>query len=150
MTPGARRLQFDRIVALPELEGPSVPGLPEAEDGFVPIDEHCQVRGVERVWAAGDAADFPVKHGGLAAQQADAAAKAIAALAGADVEIQPFDPVIRGMLLTGGKPLYMSAHIAGGHGTSSEVSQEPLWEPKGKISARYLTPYLEERSSARR
>jgi len=35
---------------------------------------------VDRVYAAGDAADFPVKTGGLAAQQADAAAESIAAL----------------------------------------------------------------------
>ena len=37
------------------------------------------------MYAAGDASDFPIKHGGLASQQADAAAEAIAALAGADV-----------------------------------------------------------------
>jgi sulfide:quinone oxidoreductase len=144
--PGGALLDFDRIVALPELEGPSIPGLPEVQDGFIPVDEHCQVRGVERVYAAGDATDFPVKHGGLASQQADAAAEAIAALAGADVEAQPFDPVIRGMLLTGAKPLYISAHITGGQGPTSEVSWEPLWQPPSKIAARYLSPYLQARA----
>ena len=36
----------ERVVALPELVGPSVTGLPEAADGFIPVDQHCQVRGV--------------------------------------------------------------------------------------------------------
>ena len=34
------------------------------------------------MFAAGDATDFPVKHGGLGAQQADTAAAGIAHLAG--------------------------------------------------------------------
>ena len=44
-----RRLEVDRVVTLPELYGPAVPGLPEAPDGFIPVDTNCQVRGVERV-----------------------------------------------------------------------------------------------------
>ena len=36
----------------------------------------------EHVFAAGDAADFPVKQGGIGTQQADVAAAGIAALAG--------------------------------------------------------------------
>jgi hypothetical protein len=49
---GNRRLEVDRVVALPELYGPDVPGLPEAPDGFIPVDFHCQVRGVERAGGA--------------------------------------------------------------------------------------------------
>ena len=71
---GETTLNADRVIVLPELFGPSVRGLPAGEHGFIPIDEHAKVRGVDRVYAAGDAADFPVKHGGLAAQQADSAA----------------------------------------------------------------------------
>ncbi len=143
ISPGERRLEVDRVVALPELAGPSIPGLPEASDGFIPVDPHCQVRGVERVYAAGDVIEFPIKHGGLASQQADAAAEAIAALAGAAIDPKPFHPEIRGMLLTGARPLYMHAHITGGHGFHSEVSEQPLWSPPGKIAAKYLAPYLE-------
>ncbi len=143
ISPGNRRLEVDRIVALPELAGPSVPGLPAWPDGFIPINPHSQVRGVGRVYAAGDSTDFPIKHGGIASQQADAAAEAIAALAGASIDPKPFDPEIRGMLLTGGRPLYMRAHIAGGHGFHSDVSEEPLWTPPAKISAKYLAPYLD-------
>ncbi len=143
VNPGDRHLEVDRVVALPELFGPAVRGLPVAEHGFIPIDQHSNVRGAERVYAAGDATDFAIKHGGIAAQQADVAAEAIAALAGAPVQPQQFTPTIYGMLLTGGQPRYLRARITGGHGFSSEVSKDPLWTPPRKIAARYLAPYLE-------
>jgi sulfide:quinone oxidoreductase len=144
--PGSRELSAGRIVALPELYGPSVPGVPAtASGGFIPIDEHCKVRQLDRVFAAGDATDFPVKHGGVAAQQADAAAEAIAALAGVALDRNPVKPMIRGMLLSYGRPLYMTAHLTGGHGSDSRISEEPLWSPPTKIAARLLGPYLEAR-----
>jgi sulfide:quinone oxidoreductase len=96
------------------------------------------------VYAAGDATDFAIKHGGIAAQQADVAAQAIAALAGVAPEPAPFHPVIHGMLLTGGKPLYLSAHVTGGHGSSSQLAETATWSPPAKIAAKYLAPYLQE------
>lgn len=147
--PGTRRLHVDRVIALPELFGPSTPGVPKAAaSGFIPIDVHCRVPGVERVYAAGDATDFAVKHGGIAAQQADTAAQAIAALAGAPIEPTKFHPVIHAILLGGRKPFYLSAHITGGHGASSEISEAPSWSPPTKIAAQYLAPYLESRDRA--
>lgn len=143
INPGDRRLKVDRVVALPELYGPAIRGLPGGEHGFVPVDVHCRVRGVEGVYAAGDAVDFPIKHGGISAQQADVAAEAIAELAGAPIVPEPLDPVLQGMLLTGGAPLYLSAHLGGGHGFGSEISEQPLWSPPRKIVARYLGPHLE-------
>jgi sulfide:quinone oxidoreductase len=143
VNPGDRRLEVDRVVALPELFGPAVRGLPVAEHGFIPIDSHGKVRDVERVYAAGDATDFAIKHGGIAAQQADVAAEAIAALAGVPLQPRPFTPTIYGMLLTGGRPRYLRARITGGHGFSSEISKEPIWAPPRKIAARYLAPFLE-------
>jgi sulfide:quinone oxidoreductase len=144
--PGTRTLEVDRVVALPELSGPSTPGVPSGpHGGFIPIDTHCRVRELERVFAAGDATDFPIKMGGIASQQADTAAESIAALAGAPVEPKPFQPEIRAILLGGEKPLYMSAHVTGGHGSRSQVSEEPLWSPPTKIVAKYLAPFLEAR-----
>ncbi len=143
--PGDRHLEVDRIVALPELYGPAVRGLPAGSDGFIPVDLHCQVRGVERVYAAGDATEFAVKHGGIAAQQADSAAESIAALAGAPVEPKPFHPRIHGIVLTGGEPLFLSASVTGGHGFQSQITDEPTWSPPTKIAAKYLAPYLEAR-----
>ena len=147
--PGSRRLYVDRIVALPWLVGPSLPGVPgRSVGGFIPVDAHCRMPGLERVYAAGDVTDFAIKHGGIAAQQADTAAQAIAALAGAAVRPERFKPVIRGVLLGGEKPLYLSAHITGGHGSTSEVGETPTWSPAGKIAARYLGPYLESLDTA--
>ena len=60
-------------------------GLSYTTGGFLVVDGHCLVEGCERVYAAGDVIRFPVKLGGLAAQQAAVAAQAIAARAGAPV-----------------------------------------------------------------
>jgi len=144
--PGERWLEVDRVVALPQLVGPSVPGVPNpAPGGFISVDPSGKVRGEERIFAAGDATDFPVKMGGLAAQQADAAAAAIAALAGVPVEREPFRPVIHGILLGAAKPLYLSAHLTGGHGSDSRASEDPGDSPRTKIAAKRLAPYLEAR-----
>ena len=48
---------------------------------MIPVDVHCKVRGLKRVYAASDATDSPVKHGGTAVQGADVGAQGIAALA---------------------------------------------------------------------
>ncbi len=148
ISPGDRSLTVDRVIALPELVGPALPGVPEAENGFIPVNDYCLVRGLEHEYAAGDAIDFAVKFGGLASQQADTAARAIAAQLGAPVTAAPFEPVVHGMLLTGAKPLYLSAEITGGRGFTSSISDEPLTRPPTKIVARYLAPYLEQRTQA--
>jgi sulfide:quinone oxidoreductase len=144
---GAQEIEADRIVALPAISGPAIRGLPGSEaGGFIPIDAHCAVPGTDgRVFAAGDATDFPVKHGGLGSQQADTAAAAIAFLAGAEVDAEPFKPLIRGMLLTGGAPLYMSARLIGTGSFESEVSDTPLWPSGAKVAAEELSDYLAER-----
>jgi sulfide:quinone oxidoreductase len=143
INPGDRHLHVDRVIALPELYGPSIRGIPLAEHGFVRVNPYGQVPDVGPIYAAGDATDFAIKHGGLSSQQADAAAQSIAALAGAPVTPEPFDPVIHGMLLTDSKPVYLSAHITGGHGFSSEITDTPTWSPPTKIAAKYLAPYLD-------
>ena len=146
INPGSRHLDAERIVAMPELHGPAVRGVPGSSvGGFIPIDVHCKVPGIERVWAAGDATDFAIKHGGVAAQQADIAAQGIAALAGVAEEPKSFRPVIHGILLTGGQPRYLSADVTGGHGSSSQITDQPTWSPATKIAAKYLAPYLDER-----
>jgi sulfide:quinone oxidoreductase len=151
ISPGERHLHVDRVIALPELHGPSLRGIPLGEHGFIRVDPHGRVPHIEDVYAAGDATDFPIKHGGLAAQQADVAAQSIAAQAGAAVTPERFEPVINGMLLTNDKPRYLTAHITGGNGFSSKISDTPTWSPPGKIVARYLAPYLDELDrSARR
>src|SRR5215211_3013609 len=135
--PQGAELRPDRILTLPAVRGPAIRGLSEGStEGFLAIDRTCAVPGTAgRVYAAGDAAAFPIKHGGLGCEQADTAAANIARLAGADVDAASFKPAIRGMLLTGKKPLYMSARVVGARGFHAEVYEEPPWPADEKIVA---------------
>jgi sulfide:quinone oxidoreductase len=135
----AEAIAVDAVVALPQLEGPRLPGVPQDERGFVPTDEYGWVLGLTDVYAAGDLTQFPLKQGGTATQQADAAASSIAADAGAAVQPEPFRPILRGLLLTGLAPRFLRAEATGAH---SIVDTEPLWWPPAKIVGRYLTPFL--------
>lgn len=135
-----RAIGADRAVALPRLTAAPIPGLPRTRSGFVPTDPHGLVDGLGDVYAAGDISWYPVKQGGVAAQQADAAARAIAAQAGAPISRQAFRPVLRGILLTGGEPEYLRSSVHR-HGRPAS-SETPLWAPHAKIAGRYLAPYL--------
>lgn len=143
--PGMRRIEVDRVVALPRLIGRAPDGVPADGDGFLHVDAHCKVTRIDHVWAAGDGIAFPVKFGGLAAGQADAAAEAIAAIAGADVDPQPFRPVLRGRLLTSQGERYLH-HVPGGG--DGDVADHALWWPPGKVAGRRLAPYLAARDDA--
>lgn len=136
-------LEVDRVVALPRLRGIQLDGLAQTLSGFIPIDAHGRVRGVDDVYAAGDITNFPVKQGGIATELADAAAEAIAQAAGADVHPQPFRPVLRGLLLTGTQPRYLRHELAA-VGQAGMASPDPLWWPPAKIVGRYLAPFLAE------
>jgi sulfide:quinone oxidoreductase len=142
ISPGERALAVDRIVTVPRLVGPRLRGVPCVRDGFIHTDAHGRVAAMEGVFAAGDATDCPIKHGGLAAQQADAVAEVIAASVGADIDPQPFRPVLRGLLLTGRSPRFLRADVSGGAGDDSEIAEGALWWPPNKLYGRYLAPYL--------
>src|SRR5262249_44148040 len=141
--PGDRVLECDRILAMPALRGPALQGLPHDGGGFIPVDEYGRVRETERVWAAGDATDTPIKQGGVAAQLADIAAQSIAAQTGVCSEPEPFEPIVEGVLLTGGAPRRMRGRPTGGHGIDSEMTTVHAGDQPPKISARYLTPHLD-------
>jgi sulfide:quinone oxidoreductase len=105
-------IETEAVVSLPRLEGRRIDGLPADADGFLPIDGHCRVVAADGVFAAGDVTAFPVKQGGIATQAADAAAAAIAAEAGCELDPVPLDPVLRSP------------------------------GPDGRIAGRYLGPFL--------
>jgi sulfide:quinone oxidoreductase len=135
-------IEADAVVSSPRLEGRRIAGIPADRDGFVPVDDHGRVIGMQRVYAAGDVTSFPVKQGGIATQQADAVAEAIAADLGSGLPARPLDPILRAVLWTGGRPQYMYGMLSGGHGETSVFSEKPLWEREGKIVGRYLAPFL--------
>ncbi len=138
--PGGPPLGTQRVIALPRAVARGVGGLAVDERGFIRTDAHGRVESAPGVWAAGDAIAFPIKQGGLAAQQADAAAEAIAAEAGADVDPQPFHPVLRGILLTRRGRRWIRRDLEGAE--EGETQRHALWWPPTKIAGRYLAPYL--------
>ncbi len=126
LVPGGGTLEVDRIVSLPLLQGPAIAGLPADANGFLVTDAHARVQDVPDVYAAGDITAFPVKQGGIACQQADAAAADIAAGAGADVEPEPFRPVLGGIVMT------------------ERFSHFMRGDEEAKIDGRELAAYLHE------
>lgn len=142
VAPGAP-IEADAAISLPRLEGRRFGGIPHDADGFVSVDEHGRVPGLERVFAAGDGTDFPVKQGGIATQQGDAVAEAIADEAGAPIDPQPFDPILRGVLWTGHESRYLFGRPTAGHGDQSRLSTEPNGAgADDKIAGRYFSPFV--------
>jgi sulfide:quinone oxidoreductase len=135
-------LQADRVVALPRLVGIPIDGLAATRDGLLRTDGFGRVGDLADVYAAGDITAFPVKQGGIAAEQADAVAEMLASEAGIDITPTPFQPVLRGVLMTGGDDRFLRAELAGGRGDTAEAEGQALWWPPTKVSGRYLAPYL--------
>lgn len=140
----ARPHGYDRVVALPLIEGPGIHGVPGDDHGFVQIDPYGFVRGVAHVYAAGDCVQSPFKQGGVAAQQADAVAEAIARTTGATVAQRPLEPVLRGLLLTSDKRRFFRREPD----AAPEVGERPLWWPAMKLAGPYLAPYLKAHAVA--
>jgi len=139
---GGEGRRFDRVVALPRLEGPAPRGLPCDDDGFLPVDRFGMVHHVQHVYAAGDGTDYPIKQGGLATQQADAVAEVVAKRAGARVDPRPVRPILRAHLIANGSSRYLRTDLHARDGGVSESSPAPLWWPDDKIAGTYLSPYL--------
>jgi sulfide:quinone oxidoreductase len=138
-------VEADAVISLPRLEGRRIAGVPHDADGFVGVDDRGRALAADRLYAAGDVTTFPVKQGGIATQQADTVAEAIAADAGAAIEPKPFDPVLRGVLWTGQGPRYLYGRPTGGHGEASSMGERPTapgHNGLGKVFGRYLTPFL--------
>jgi len=145
----ARDVEADAVISLPRFEGRPLDGVPHDGEGFIGVDEHGGVIGLERVYAIGDVTTFPVKQGALATQQADTVAEAVAAAAGAAVAPLPFDPILRGVLWTGQRPRYLYGRPTGGHGETSSFSEQPDGPLRGgRVTARYLTPLVDRLSKA--
>ncbi len=142
--PGGTVLAPDRTISLPTIVGPNIRGIPGfAADRFLHVDGFCRVLRTDgRIFAAGDATDLPVKHGGIGTQQADVAAAGIAHLAGEGPPPARLRPRIAATLFTGNDPLYLSAYLIDGRGWQARFYDEPPWNPEDKVFAEELGPYL--------
>ena len=139
-----RILPADRVVASPRLTVVPIEGVPQGPDGFIGTDSAMRVEETPRVYAAGDSTWFPIKQGGVAAQQADTAATAIASLVDPDIDVERFRPTLRGVIFTGGAPRYLRTEV-GRRAAASTDSVTPLWWPPAKVAAKHLAPYLSKR-----
>jgi sulfide:quinone oxidoreductase len=92
------------------------------------------------VFAAGDCADHAIKQGGLAAQQAGAAAAAIVADASGGPEPYAWDPVLRAMLIAPPSSYFLRRRLDGLD--PGRASSRALWWPPAKIAGRELAGYL--------
>jgi sulfide:quinone oxidoreductase len=146
VAPG-KRIGADAVVSLPRLEGRPVGGVPHDGDGFIGVDEHGGVVGLEGIYAVGDVTNFPFKQGVISTQQSDMVAETIAAAAGAGLQARPFDPVLRAVLWTGHEPRYLYGRPTGGHGEASSFSKLPHGPLRsGKVMARYISPLVDSLS----
>jgi sulfide:quinone oxidoreductase len=141
-------LSADRVVAVPQLRGSRISGVPGDWWGFVPVRADGGVEGLEDVYAAGDITSFPVKQGGLAAQQAGEVACAIAAAHGFATPAPPQERIVQARLLGGSRPLFLRV-VLDQHGQPLESSLEHGVRSAGeavsaKVFGHHLTPYLEE------
>ena len=135
----------EHVIAVPRLVGRRLAGVPSGWDGFIPTDARGGVQGLRDVFAAGDVCDFPVKQGGLAAQQADVIAAELAAGAGAAVAQPEGRYVLRSRLLGADGPLYLRTELDDrGRPVpgAATVSAEAPWWPAAKAFGRYLSPWM--------
>lgn len=140
LDPDGTRIDADRIVAVPRILGPALPGLPADEEGFVLAGDDARVHGCERTWAAGDGVASPIKFGGLATHQARAAVAGIAGLAGVANPPEPGEPVIHGRLLVGHRMRRLRGR--------GDAAGAPLWWPQGKVAGEYLPRWLADHGIA--
>jgi sulfide:quinone oxidoreductase len=144
-TDGSVIAQADRVVALPRLRGRAIDGLPHDADGFLPADAVGRVPDAPGVHAIGDARAGMPKHGGLAAQGAEAVAHRIAQRAGAPVSAPAPRPVLRAQLMEGMTSRFIRVPLgAGASDAEPTISSEPLWWPPLKVAAPRLARYLAE------
>jgi sulfide:quinone oxidoreductase len=139
------------VVAVPNLRGPTISGVPTDRWGFITIDALGAVSGLPDVYAAGDMTSFPIKQGGLAAQQADLIAQCIASNYGVGVKEPRVQHVLRARLVGGAHPIFLRTELDElGHATTATLQRQclqggaSLTSPE-KVFGRYLTPYLQTR-----
>jgi sulfide:quinone oxidoreductase len=139
LQPTTRSINVERVIAIPGVEGPRIPGTAQDDHGFVRVDHDGRMRDSDRIWAAGDAIAYPVKFGGLATKQADLVAAGIAARAGAEISPERPSMTLSGVLMTGDRPRPV------GPAPADEAAElRPIWRPRDKVFGEYLTPYLHD------
>jgi sulfide:quinone oxidoreductase len=141
-------LPADRVVAVPELLGRRIAGVPSGWNGFVPVDRLGRVHLMSGVYAAGDITTFPLKHGGLATQQADTIAQTIAGSLRTGAELPSAERLVHVRLVGGAEPVILRIALDDdGRPGETELRREQV-APEArtaKVQGRHLSPYLARR-----
>jgi hypothetical protein len=132
-------VQFDRVVALERQQGPALAGLAHDSAGFLRVSGGAAVSGARRVWAAGDATATSIKHTTIATQQADAAARSIAAIVQGVGQPRTAPCALRGIIVTPTLPRQPA---------EGETPIHCLWWPPGRVVGTYLARYLRTHDAA--
>ena len=146
LKPSGVELHQDRIVTLPTIIGPNVRGVPgDARDRSIPVDDRCRVRGADgHVFAAGDATDLPIKHGGLAANKPISPPQVSLTWLAPRLPPDPFGRAVRHHAHRRRAVVPQGPRVAG-RGWASEVLTAPSWSSDELVVADELATYLAHR-----
>jgi sulfide:quinone oxidoreductase len=146
MIESGETIDADRVLAVPLLRVPRIGGVPANAFGFVPVDQAGRVQGMTAVYAAGDMTSFPIKQGGLAAQQADRIAHLITVSLGLPAEEPPAAHVLRSQLVGGEQPVFLRTELDdAGRPITTTLDHAELagYAEFTKVFGRHLSTYLE-------
>ena len=101
----------DRVIALPRLVGPAIAGLPHGAHGFIPVDAPRPRPGCPRRLRGRRRDELPAQAGRPRDPAGRRRGRGDRRRARRAVEPAPFRPVLRGLLLTGGAPLYLRSAL---------------------------------------
>ena len=138
LTDGTAR-PADRVICLPIMRGPALDGMPTDAEGFLRCAHDGTVEGAPGVRVVGDAGAFPLKRGGIACQQADSVAAAIARRLGAEVDDLAFMPSMPEWVWDGA-----DEWLARDDGPQPDGGASSPWWPVPKTAGRFLAPFLHE------
>lgn len=115
-------VRADKVVAGPQLRGRWITGIPADWWGFIDVDGDGRVAGLPDVYAAGDITNFPVKQAGLATQNADLVADAIARQLGAAPRPRRSQRLLQARLIGAPEPIYLRAEL-----DATDGRRSPRW-----------------------
>ena len=110
MFAGGAEIQVDRVITLPQLVGPRLPGLPHDQHGFIPVDGHGRVTRPRRT-STRPATSRRSRSSRAASppSRPTRSPRRSPPISAIPITPQPFSPVLRGLLITDGAPLYLRA-----------------------------------------
>ncbi len=140
-------IEADKVVAGPQLRGRWITGIPADWWGFIEVDGDGRVAGIPDVYAAGDITNFPVKQAGLATQQGDLVAEAIARQFGVTPPERRPQRLLQARLVGAPDPIYLRAELdAAGRATLATLARVASGDESAqpKVFSHLLSPYLAE------